>query len=124
MREAVGFAEYLRQALPNATFVGFTGTPIEEKDRNTQAVFGDVIDTYDMTQAVAGQGHRADPLHGPAGEAAAGADGRGAPGTRHSGRGAVRGRRRRRRAGEGQAQPVSRRRWARPIGWTPSPPTS
>ena len=53
VREAVGFAEYLRQALPNATFVGFTGTPIEEKDRNTQTVFGDVIDTYDMTQAVA-----------------------------------------------------------------------
>ncbi len=53
VREAVGFAEYLRQALPNATFVGFTGTPIEEKDRNTQAVFGDLIDTYDMTQAVA-----------------------------------------------------------------------
>lgn len=53
IREAVGFAEYLRQALPNATFVGFTGTPIEEKDRNTEAVFGDVIDTYDMTQAVA-----------------------------------------------------------------------
>ena len=53
VRETVGFAEYLRQALPNATFVGFTGTPIEEKDRNTQAVFGDVIDTYDMTQAVA-----------------------------------------------------------------------
>ncbi len=52
VREAIGFAEYLRQALPNATFVGFTGTPIEERDRNTQAVFGDVIDTYDMTQAV------------------------------------------------------------------------
>ena len=53
MREQVGFAEYLRQALPNATFVGFTGTPIEEKGRNTEAVFGEVIDTYDMTQAVA-----------------------------------------------------------------------
>lgn len=53
VRTAVGFAEYLRQALPNATFVGFTGTPIEEKDRNTEAVFGGVIDTYDMTQAVA-----------------------------------------------------------------------
>ena len=53
VRESVGFAEYLRKALPNATFVGFTGTPIEEKDRNTQTVFGDVIDTYDMTQAVA-----------------------------------------------------------------------
>jgi type I restriction enzyme R subunit len=53
VREQVGFAEYLRQALPNATFVGFTGTPIEEKGRNTEAVFGEVIDTYDMTQAVA-----------------------------------------------------------------------
>ncbi|MDI1328346.1 MAG: type I restriction endonuclease subunit R [Brevundimonas sp.] len=51
--EQVGFAEYLRQALPNATFVGFTGTPIEEKGRNTEAVFGEVIDSYDMTQAVA-----------------------------------------------------------------------
>jgi type I restriction enzyme, R subunit len=53
VREQVGFAEYLRQALPNATFVGFTGTPIEAKDRSTVRVFGDVIDTYDMTQAVA-----------------------------------------------------------------------
>ena len=53
VREQVGFAEYLRQALPNATFVGFTGTPIEVKDRNTREVFGDLIDTYDMTQAVA-----------------------------------------------------------------------
>ncbi len=48
----VGFAEYLRQALPNATFVGFTGTPIEEKDRSTTGIFGDIVDTYDMTQAV------------------------------------------------------------------------
>jgi type I restriction enzyme, R subunit len=53
VREQIGFAEYLRQALPQATFVGFTGTPIAEKDRDTEAVFGDVIDTYDMTQAVA-----------------------------------------------------------------------
>ena len=53
VREQVGFAEYLRQALPNATVVGFTGTPIETRDRDTRAVFGDVIDTYDMTQAVA-----------------------------------------------------------------------
>ncbi len=53
VRERVGFAAYLRQALPNATFVGFTGTPIELRDRNTEAVFGDVIDTYDMSQAVA-----------------------------------------------------------------------
>ena len=50
--EEVGFAEYLRQALPNATFVGFTGTPIDQRDRSTEAVFGNVIDTYDMTQAV------------------------------------------------------------------------
>jgi type I restriction enzyme R subunit len=53
VKEKIGFAEYLRQALPNATFVGFTGTPIDEKDRNTEAVFGEVIDTYDMTQSVA-----------------------------------------------------------------------
>jgi type I restriction enzyme R subunit len=53
VREQVGFAEHLRQALPNATFVGFTGTPIETRDRDTRTVFGDVVDTYDMTQAVA-----------------------------------------------------------------------
>ncbi|WP_315767718.1 type I restriction endonuclease subunit R [Bradyrhizobium sp. SZCCHNR2012] len=53
VREQVGFAEYLRQALPNATFVGFTGTPIDDRDRSTVGVFGEVIDTYDMTQAVA-----------------------------------------------------------------------
>ena len=53
VREQVGFAEYLRQALPNATFVGFTGTPIDAKDRSTVGVFGEVIDAYDMTQAVA-----------------------------------------------------------------------
>ena len=53
VRERIGFAEMVRQALPNATFVGFTGTPIDLKDRSTQGVFGDVIDTYDMTQAVA-----------------------------------------------------------------------
>ncbi|MCC6983606.1 MAG: type I restriction endonuclease subunit R [Bauldia sp.] len=53
VREQVGFAEYLRQALPNATFIGFTGTPIDVKDRSTVGVFGEVIDTYDMTQSVA-----------------------------------------------------------------------
>ncbi|WP_456624440.1 type I restriction endonuclease subunit R, partial [Bradyrhizobium sp. P5_C12] len=53
VREQVGFAEYLRQALPSATFVGFTGTPIDDRDRSTVGVFGEVIDTYDMTQAVA-----------------------------------------------------------------------
>ena len=52
IREAVGFADYLRQALPNATVVGFTGTPIEEKDRDTYGTFGEIIDTYDMTRAV------------------------------------------------------------------------
>ncbi len=53
VQEQVGFAEMLRQALPNATFIGFTGTPIALRDRNTEAVFGDVIDTYDMSQSVA-----------------------------------------------------------------------
>ncbi len=47
-----GFAKYLRDALPNATFIGFTGTPIEEIDRNTPAVFGNYIDIYDILQAV------------------------------------------------------------------------
>ena len=48
---AYGYAKYLRQALPNASFIGFTGTPIAEDDRNTTAVFGDLIHTYDMQQA-------------------------------------------------------------------------
>jgi len=48
-----GFALLMREALPNAVFVGFTGTPISERDRDTQEVFGDYIDVYDMTQAVA-----------------------------------------------------------------------
>jgi len=48
-----GFALLLREALPNATYVGFTGTPISERDRDTKEVFGDYIDVYDMTQAVA-----------------------------------------------------------------------
>ena len=47
-----GFARHLRDALPNATFIGFTGTPIETADRNTRAIFGDYIDVYDLTQAV------------------------------------------------------------------------
>ena len=49
---AVGNARIIHDALPNATFVGFTGTPISVKDRNTREVFGDYIDVYDMTQAV------------------------------------------------------------------------
>ena len=48
----IGTARVIRDALPNATFVGFTGTPIAIKDRNTREVFGDYIDVYDMTQAV------------------------------------------------------------------------
>jgi len=48
-----GFARKLRDALPNATFIGFTGTPIESTDRNTQAVFGNYVDIYDIQQAVA-----------------------------------------------------------------------
>lgn len=48
-----GFALLLREALPNAVFMGFTGTPISERDRDTKEVFGDYIDVYDMTQAVA-----------------------------------------------------------------------
>ncbi|NOX40058.1 MAG: type I restriction endonuclease subunit R [Alphaproteobacteria bacterium] len=49
---AYGFAKYLRDALPNASFIGFTGTPIEKEDVNTPAVFGDYIDVYDITRAV------------------------------------------------------------------------
>ena len=47
-----GFAKYLRDALPNATYLGFTGTPIELTDKNTPAVFGNYIDVYDIAQAV------------------------------------------------------------------------
>jgi len=47
-----GFAKHMRDALPNASFIGFTGTPIESTDKNTQAVFGDYIDVYDIQQAV------------------------------------------------------------------------
>jgi type I restriction enzyme R subunit len=47
-----GFARHLRSALPNASFIGFTGTPIELTDRNTRAVFGDYIDVYDIQRAV------------------------------------------------------------------------
>lgn len=47
-----GMAKYMRDALPNATFIGFTGTPINFDDKSTIEVFGDYIDVYDMTQAV------------------------------------------------------------------------
>ncbi|MBI2699336.1 MAG: type I restriction endonuclease subunit R [Mycobacterium sp.] len=48
-----GYARHIRDALPNAVFIAFTGTPISEVDRNTRAVFGPTIDTYDLTRAVA-----------------------------------------------------------------------
>lgn len=48
----IGTARIIRNSLPNATYIGFTGTPISMKDRNTREVFGDYIDIYDMTQAV------------------------------------------------------------------------
>ena len=47
-----GTAKYLHEAFPNATYIGFTGTPVETKDKSTTNVFGDIIDTYDMTQAI------------------------------------------------------------------------
>jgi type I restriction enzyme, R subunit len=50
-RYQVGYAQHLRDALPNATFVAFTGTPVSSEDRDTQAVFGDYIHVYDMQQA-------------------------------------------------------------------------
>ena len=51
-KRVVGIARVIRDSLPNATYIGFTGTPIAAKDRSTREVFGDYIDIYDMTQAV------------------------------------------------------------------------
>ena len=51
-KRIVGTARIIRNCLPNATYIGFTGTPIASKDRSTREVFGDYIDIYDMTQAV------------------------------------------------------------------------
>lgn len=51
-RIKTGLAQHLRDALPGATFLGFTGTPIESTDRSTRAVFGDYVDVYDLTRAV------------------------------------------------------------------------
>lgn len=48
----IGAARIIRDSLPGATFIGFTGTPVSSKDRNTREVFGEYIDVYDMTQAV------------------------------------------------------------------------
>lgn len=51
-KRVIGTARIIRNSLPNATYIGFTGTPISKEDRNTREVFGDYIDIYDMTQAV------------------------------------------------------------------------
>ena len=52
VKTSIGTARVIRDSLPNATYIGFTGTPISSKDRSTREVFGDYIDIYDMTQAV------------------------------------------------------------------------
>ena len=54
----LGAARLVRKALPNASYIGFTGTPIETDDKNTREIFGDYIDVYDMTQAVEDQATR------------------------------------------------------------------
>jgi len=56
-----GFAKHMREALPNASFIGFTGTPIELTDRNTRAVFGEYVDIYDVTRAV--EDHATVPIY-------------------------------------------------------------
>jgi type I restriction enzyme R subunit len=66
-----GFARHMRDALPNASFIGFTGTPIEQTDANTRAVFGDYISVYDIQRAVHRRRHGADLLREPAGQAGA-----------------------------------------------------
>ncbi|MDE0404079.1 MAG: type I restriction endonuclease [Nitrospira sp.] len=63
-----GFARHMRDALPNASFVGFTGTPIELQDANTRAVFGDYISIYDIQRAVEDKATVPDLLREPAGE--------------------------------------------------------
>ena len=52
IKTVFGYEKYIRDAMPNATFIGFTGTPVQTKDKDTTAIFGDVIDTYDMTQSI------------------------------------------------------------------------
>ncbi len=64
-----GFARHMRDALPNASFIGFTGTPIEQTDANTRAVFGDYISVYDIQRAVDRWRHRPDLLREPARQA-------------------------------------------------------
>lgn len=52
IKTSYGYEKYIRDSLPNATFIGFTGTPVQTKDKDTTAIFGDIIDTYDMTQSI------------------------------------------------------------------------
>ena len=52
IKTVFGYEKYIRDAMPNATFIGFTGTPVQTKDKDTTAIFGDIIDTYDMTQSI------------------------------------------------------------------------
>ena len=54
----VGYAQHLRDALPNATFVAFTGTPVEQADKDTRLVFGDEIDVYGHGASQRGRGYR------------------------------------------------------------------
>ena len=60
-----GYARHMRDALPNASFIGFTGTPIELEDANTRAVFGHYISVYDIQRAGRGQGDGTDLLREP-----------------------------------------------------------
>ena len=64
-----GYARHMRDALPKASFIGFTGTPIELTDKNTRAVFGDYISIYDIERAVEDKCDRAGLLREPAGQA-------------------------------------------------------
>lgn len=52
MQAKYGYEKYIRDAFPNATFIGFTGTPVQTKDKDTTAIFGDILDVYDMTQSI------------------------------------------------------------------------
>ena len=66
-----GFARHMRDALPNASFVGFTGTPIELEDANTRAVFGRLHQRVRHPASRRRRGHGAHPLREPAGQAGA-----------------------------------------------------
>lgn len=69
---SVGDALKVRQALPNASYIGFTGTPIETQDKSTREIFGDYVDVYDMTQSVEDGRHPPCVLREPCGVAQAG----------------------------------------------------